>query len=170
MTSTPTPPPNYSLVPVPRPPENNRNHNHNNSHKRHKNRWSSSIKYAPVVAVVATEFGANGSAAVAGGVQSVGSGRAASYSSALDSLFDGRKSWLPPEFSGRKSTRFASKMHSGMPKVTPNKHAHSNAADEVIHRKCSQQCCSPQISPQMIENDVLNHSQAAGPSYDYPSL
>jgi len=132
MTSTPTPPPNYSLVPAPRPAENNRNHNHHNSHKRNKNRWSSSLKYAPIAVVAAAEFGANGSVALAGGVQSVGSGRAASYASALDSLFDGRKSWLPPEFSGRKSTRFAAKMYYGMPRVTPNKHAHSNAADEVI--------------------------------------
>ncbi|AES77812.2 hypothetical protein MTR_7g017510 [Medicago truncatula] len=76
MTSTPTPPPNYSLVPAPRPAENNRNHNHHNSHKRHKNRWSSSLKSAPVV---------------------------------------------------------AAKMHSGMPRVTRNKHVHSNAAEEVLH-------------------------------------
>jgi hypothetical protein len=91
------------------------------------------LKYAPVAVVVVTEFGANAKDVVAGGVQSVGSGRAASYSSAMDSLLDDRKSWLPHEFSRRKSTRLAAKMHSGMPRVTPNKHAHNNAADEVIY-------------------------------------
>jgi hypothetical protein len=70
------------------------------------------LMYAPVVVVAVTEFGAIEKAAVAGGVQSVGSGRAASYSSAMDSLLDGRKSWLPHDFSGRKSTRLAAKKHS----------------------------------------------------------
>jgi pentatricopeptide repeat protein len=51
----------------------------------------------------------------------------------LDFLLNGRKSGLAPEFSGRRSTRFAAKMHYGMPRVTVNKHAHSNAADEALH-------------------------------------
>jgi hypothetical protein len=83
---------------------------------------------------------------VAGGVQSVGSGRAASYSSAMDSLLDGRKSWLPHEFSGRKSTRLAAKMQSGMPRVTPNKHAHNNAADEVL-------CCLFKVGNNIADSD-----------------
>ncbi|MCI27968.1 pentatricopeptide repeat-containing protein, partial [Trifolium medium] len=42
------------------------------------------------------------------------------------------QSRLAPEFSGRRTTRFSAKMHSGMPRVTPNKHAHSDVADEAL--------------------------------------
>ncbi|GAU31956.1 hypothetical protein TSUD_288900 [Trifolium subterraneum] len=123
MTSTPTPPPNYSTVSAP----------------RHRNRWTSNTKTAPLAVVGSSKSAGVGSgssrAAVcrnASGRNSNGSGRAV-CSSTLGSLYDGRQSRLAPEFSGRRTTRFSAKMHSGMPRVTPNKHAHSDVADETLH-------------------------------------
>ncbi|CAI8592010.1 unnamed protein product [Vicia faba] len=128
MASAPTPPPNYSSVPV----ENHNhkhNHNHQNSHKRHRNDWSSSSgKYsnsrsAAPIAAAATDIAAHGGGN--GGGRSV-------YSSALGSLLDGRRSRLAPEFSGRKSTRYAAKKHSGLPRAALNTLPHSEAANEVL--------------------------------------
>lgn len=113
MASKPTPPPNYSSLPS-APRQRRQNH-----HKRH--RHYSNSKSAPFSA-------AAGSSNAAATVRGNGSGRA----STLGSLLEGRQSRLAPEFSGRRSTRFAAKMHSGMPRVTPNKHAHSAAADEAL--------------------------------------
>ena len=110
MASTPTPPPNYSSLPsAPK-------RSHQNHHKRH--RHYSNSKSAPLSA-------ADGSSNAAATGRGNGSDRSST-------LLEGRQSRLAPEFSGRRSTRFAAKMHSGMPRVTPNKHAHSPAADEAL--------------------------------------
>ncbi|KAL5078307.1 hypothetical protein RYX36_017291 [Vicia faba] len=115
MASTPTPPPN------PRPAENH-NHNHQNSHKRHRNDWSSSSgNYSN------SRFASLAPAIVA----AHGSGRGV-YSSAPGSLLDGRRSKLVPEFSGRKSTRYAAKRHSEMPRAALNTLPHSEAANEIL--------------------------------------
>ncbi|KAI5431858.1 hypothetical protein KIW84_035846 [Lathyrus oleraceus] len=135
MASTPTPPPNYSSVPAHRPAENqnhkhNQNQNHQNNLKRHRNEWSSSSgsysnsRLAPLAPAAAADIAAaHGSGN--------GSGRGV-FSSAPGSLLDGRRSKLAPEFSGRKSTRYAAKKHSGMPRAALNTLPHSEAANEVL--------------------------------------
>ncbi|XP_045795336.1 pentatricopeptide repeat-containing protein At2g31400, chloroplastic [Trifolium pratense] len=144
MSSTPTPPQNYSSVSAPRPAQNHnhKHENHQNSRQRHGNRWSSNPKAAPLAVAGSGRSAVVGSgssrAAVcsnAAGRNSTGNGSGrgrAVCSSTLSSLYDGRQSRLAPEFSGRRTTRFSAKMHSGMPRVTPNKHAHSDVADEAL--------------------------------------
>ncbi|XP_058722133.1 pentatricopeptide repeat-containing protein GUN1, chloroplastic-like [Vicia villosa] len=127
MASTP----NNSSNPAPIPAENH-NLNHQNSHKRRRNDWSSSSgnysnsRFAPLAPAAAADV----DIAAAHGSGN-GSGRGV-YSSAPRSLLDGRRSKLAPEFSGRRSTRYAAKKHSGMPRAARNTLPHSEAANEVL--------------------------------------
>ncbi|XP_058727909.1 pentatricopeptide repeat-containing protein GUN1, chloroplastic-like [Vicia villosa] len=130
MASTPTPPPNYSPVPAPRPSENHHhkhNHTHQNSRRRHRNDWSSSSwNYSNSRSACLAPAAAAGA-----DIASNGSGRGV-YSLAPGSLLGGRRSKLAPEFSGRKSTKFAAKKQYGMPRAAVNTLPHSEAANEVL--------------------------------------
>ncbi|XP_057436211.1 pentatricopeptide repeat-containing protein GUN1, chloroplastic [Lotus japonicus] len=147
MASTPTPPPNCSSV-ASRPTANNNNHSNHphrhhknhfkNQHQRHNNRLSASrysSKPLPIAAAATDIGGAVGVGAGAGvGAPLAGSGNAPpAFTSSLGSFMGARKSRLAPEFSGRRSTRFVAKMHSGSPRINPNNHPHTKAAEEALH-------------------------------------
>ncbi|XP_061344222.1 pentatricopeptide repeat-containing protein GUN1, chloroplastic [Gastrolobium bilobum] len=148
MASTPTPTPHCSSNPV-RPNNNNNNHRHHirnhQQRQNNNNRWSSnryySSKSSPLPAAatgtcvgVGVGAGAGAPTAAASAAAAAASGVAPSaFSSSLSSLLGGaRNSRLGSDFSGRRSTRFAAKMHSGRPRNSPNNHPHSKAADEAL--------------------------------------
>ncbi|OIW07275.1 hypothetical protein TanjilG_08390 [Lupinus angustifolius] len=113
---------------------NNRNNNlrHNNSN----NRWSSYNRYSTNGSSVNGANYGSGSGVGGGGGGAVSAAAAAATGGAIgfSSSFMGgaRKTGLGHEFSGRRSTRFVSKMYSVQTRASSNKNYHSDVADEAL--------------------------------------